>query len=259
MSAVHRRVLLGALQSRAAALGANLHYSSFVDAQSLDASGKYDLVVVADGTNSASRQHFSDQLNHSVEDATVKFIWFGTTFQFDGLTFLHTESEHGNFAVHAYPIGSDSSTFIVETDEDTWRRAGLDGFDSSSPSGVSDTVSQKYLRTLFADQIEGHELVANNSRWSNFRTRRTEHWHTRAEHGTPVVFIDDAMHTAHFSVGSGTNMAMEDGAALAHSVAAHSDMNVALTEFENTRRPQVAKIQTSSVPSLSWWDHFGEY
>ncbi|WP_242640317.1 hypothetical protein [Rhodococcoides fascians] len=135
----------------------------------------------------------------------------------------------------------------------------MDGFDLSSPPGISDTITQKYLETLFANQIDGHELVANNSRWSNFKTRRTEHWRTRGDSGTPVVFIGDAVHTAHFSVGSGTKMAMEDAAALANSVASHSDIDDALGDFEKIRKPQVAKIQTSSVPSLSWWDHFGEY
>ncbi|WP_242640318.1 FAD-dependent monooxygenase [Rhodococcoides fascians] len=119
MSAVHRRVLLVALRDKATALGATLHYSSPVDVRTLDTSGDYDLIIAADGTNSASREQFSDRLNHSAEEAAVKFVWFGTTYQFDGLTFLHNESEHGNFAVHAYPIGSNLSTFIVETDEAT--------------------------------------------------------------------------------------------------------------------------------------------
>lgn len=260
MSAVHRRVLLGALRKRAAELGARLHYEATVDVAALDATGDYDLIIAADGTNSTARQQFLNDLGHTVDEAAVKFIWFGTTFQFDGLTFLHQQSEHGNFAVHAYPIGSGLSTFIVETDEATWRAAGLDGFDMSAPPGQSDLVTQRYLEELFADQIEGHPLVANNSRWANFRTRRTRRWHTRAAQGTPVVFLGDAVHTAHFSVGSGTKMAMEDAAVLAQSVAGHSgELDAALAVFEDTRRPQVAKIQDSAMPSLSWWDHFGEY
>ena len=260
MSAVHRRVLLGALRDRATELGAKLHYSADTSVQMLDAAGDYDLIIAADGTNSAARETFAGDLGHSVEEAAVKFIWFGTTFQFDGLTFLHKQSEHGNFAVHAYPIGSDLSTFIVETDEATWRRAGLDGFDMTSPPGQSDLVSQRYLEELFADQIDGAELVANNSRWSNFRTRRTQHWHSHTDRGTPMVFLGDAMHTAHFSVGSGTKMAMEDAAVLAKAIAENpSELDAALVEFEQIRRPQVEKVQNSSVPSLAWWDHFGEY
>ncbi|MFE7802103.1 FAD-dependent monooxygenase [Nocardia sp. NPDC057440] len=260
MSAVHRRVLLDALRGRATELGARLHFAATVDVDLLDTQQGYDLIVASDGTNSSTRQRFTEELGHSVDEAAVKFIWFGTTFQFDGLTFLHKQSEHGNFAAHAYPIGSGLSTFIVETDEDTWRRAGLDGFNVSAPQGESDLVTQRYLEELFADQIDGHQLVANNSRWANFRTRRTERWYTHAPHGTPVVFLGDAVHTAHFSVGSGTKMAMEDAAVLARTVHEHpDDLDKALAGFQEIRLPQVAKIQDSSMPSLSWWDHFGEY
>lgn len=260
MAAIHRRALLDALRERATALGARLHYATTVDVDTLDAAGTYDLIVAADGANSRTRDRYLDDLGHSVHEAAVKFIWFGTTFAFEGLTFLHKRSEHGNFAVHAYPIGSGLSTFIVETDEASWRRAGLDNFDTTLPPGPSDNVSQRYLEKLFADEIDGHELVANNSRWANFRTRRTRHWHTRGAAGTPVVLLGDAVHTAHFSVGSGTKMAMEDAAVLAHAIADHrGDLESALAHFQKVRKPQVARIQDSSTPSLSWWDHFGEY
>ncbi|MEV2221301.1 FAD-dependent monooxygenase [Nocardia vinacea] len=260
MSAIHRRVLLGALRQRATQLGTRLHFSTEVDVDDLDARGDYDLIVAADGANSAVRQRFLGELGHSVEQAAVKFIWFGTTYPFRGLTFLHEQSEDGNFAVHGYPIGSGLSTFIVETDETTWRRAGLDGFDTALPPGPSDEATQRYLERLFAARIDGHPLVANNSRWANFRTRRTERWHTRGANGTPVALLGDAVHTAHFSVGSGTKMAMEDAVELARTVAANpDDLTAALIRFEQIRRPQVAKIQNSSLPSLSWWDHFGEY
>ncbi|WP_433710253.1 FAD-dependent monooxygenase [Nocardia sp. CA-084685] len=260
MSAVHRRVLLDALRRRATQLGARLYFSAAVTVDELDARGEYDLIVAADGTNSAVRQRFLDELGHSVDTAAVKFIWFGTTYQFDGLTFLHERSEHGNFAVHGYPIGSGLSTFIVEAAESTWRRAGLDGFDTAAAPGTSDLVTQQYLENLFKEQIDGHSLVANNSRWSNFRTRRTRRWHARTANGTPVVLLGDAVHTAHFSVGSGTKMAMEDAAVLAMEVAKDpGDLVAALERLERARLPQVAKIQNSSLPSLSWWDHFGEY
>lgn len=260
MSAIHRRVLLDSLQQRATELGARLHFETSVTAQDLDAGGTFDLIVGADGANSTVRESFVDRLGHTVDQAGVKFIWFGTTYDFEGLTFLHERSEHGNFAVHAYPIGSGLSTFIVETDEDTWRRAGLDAFDTSQPPGASDLKSQRYLEALFAERIDGHPLVANNSRWANFRTRRTERWSTVGTAGTPVVLLGDAVHTAHFSVGSGTKMAMEDAAALARELA-HTprDIGAALAGFEASRRPLVARIQEAAVPSLSWWDHFSDY
>lgn len=260
MSAVHRRVLLGAMRRRATELGVLLHFGTEVTVDQLDESHNYDLIVASDGTSSATREQFLGELGHTVEQAEMKFIWFGTTHHFDGLTFLHKQSPHGNFAVHGYPIGSGLSTFIVETDETTWRRAELDGFDVSAPPGPSDLRSQRYLEELFAEEINGHDLVANNSRWANFRTRRTRRWSARAAHGTPVVFLGDAVHTAHFSVGSGTKMAMEDAAVLAQAVAPQvSDLDAALEAFQDVRRPQVAKIQDSAGPSLSWWDHFGDY
>lgn len=260
MSAVHRRVLLDALRRRATELGAGLHFVAPVTVEQLDAQGDYDLIIAADGANSATREYFLTDLEHSVDEAAVKFIWFATDHQFDGLTFLHEQSEHGNFAVHAYPIGSGLSTFIVETDEATWRRAGLDGFDTSIPPGPSDLVTQRYLEKLFADSICGHKLVANNSRWANFRTHRTRKWHTRTHRGTPVVFLGDAVHTAHFSVGSGTKMAMEDAAVLSSTIAEHGlGDDSAFAEFECIRQPQVAKVQNAAIPSLAWWDHFGQY
>ena len=111
--------------------------------------------------------------------ATAKFIWFGTTYRFDGLTFVHEQSPHGVFAVHGYPIGNGVSTFIVETDERSWRAAGLDGFDVSQPPGPSDEVTRVYLERLFAGQIGGGQLLVNNSRWGNFRTWRTQRWRHR--------------------------------------------------------------------------------
>ena len=138
MSAVHRRVLLDAMRKRACDRGARLHFATEVTVDELDARGDYDLIVAADGTNSSVRQRFPDELGHTVDEATRQVHLVRHHIQFDGLTFLHKQSEHGNFAVHGYPIGSGLSTFIVETDEATWRRAGLDAFDVTSPPGQSD-------------------------------------------------------------------------------------------------------------------------
>ena len=203
------------------------------------------------------RDHGAD-LGVEVETATAKFIWFGTDYLFDGLTFVHERSQDGVFAVHGYPISDAVSTFIVETDEASWRRAGLDEFDVTQPPGPSDMVTKDYLEKLFADQIDGKRLLTNNSRWGNFRTRRTKRWHTLAPQ--PVAFLGDAVHTAHFSVGSGTKMAMEDAVALSAALAAHpGDLAGALATYEETAQPSVRKIQDSARPSLSWWEHFGRY
>ena len=256
MAAIHRRLLLKILQDNAADAGVDLRFGQLappVDELSRD----FDLVVGADGTNSAVREHLGE-VGHTVETASAKFIWFGTTHLFDGLTFVHRVSEHGNFAVHGYPISNELSTFIVETDEHTWRAAGLDAFDVSQPPGPSDTASQDYLEKLFAEDISGASLVTNNSRWGNFRTRRTQRWHRGN-----VVMLGDAVHTAHFSVGSGTKMAMEDAVTLAEQVSAawagECELGTALERYEDERARSVARIQDAARPSLSWWEHFGRY
>ncbi|MCL2584547.1 MAG: FAD-dependent monooxygenase [Streptosporangiales bacterium] len=258
MAAISRKTLLGLLQDRAREAGAELRFSSEVTLADLDG---YDLVVAADGTGSRIREELVSggaDLGVTVETAAAKFIWFGTDYLFDGLTFVHERGPDGNFAVHGYPISDEVSTFIVETDEASWRRAGLDEFDATQPPGASDLVSKKYLEQLFAGQIGGHQLLVNNSRWGNFRTRRTRRWHVLDPR--PAVFLGDAVHTAHFSVGSGTKMAMEDATALADALAARpGQLAAALPAYEAAAQPSVRKIQDSARPSLAWWEHFGQY
>ena len=255
MAAIVRRTLLALMQARARDVGAQLRFSTEV---TLDELAGYDLVVAADGTGSKIRDRVDADLGAQVETATAKFIWFGTEYLFDGLTFVHERSPDGVFAVHGYPISDQVSTFIVETDEASWRRAGLDEFDVSRPPGASDMISKEYLEKLFADQIDGHRLLVNNSRWGNFRTRRTKRWHTLDPR--PVALLGDAVHTAHFSVGSGTKMAMEDAVALSRALATHpGDLPAALAAYEEAAQPSVRKIQDSARPSLAWWEHFGRY
>jgi salicyloyl-CoA 5-hydroxylase len=259
MAAIVRRTLLALMQARARDVGANLRFSAPV---TLDGLAGYDLVVAADGTGSKIRRQLETDpaadLRAETETASAKFIWFGTDYLFDGLTFVHERGPDGVFAVHGYPISADTSTFIVETDEASWRRAGLDEFGTGEPPGRSDMISKEYLERLFADQIEGHRLLVNNSRWASFRTRRTRRWHTLSPR--PVALLGDAVHTAHFSVGSGTKMAMEDAVALSRSLAAHpGDLEAALAAYEQAAQPLVRRIQDSARPSLSWWEHFGIY
>jgi 2-polyprenyl-6-methoxyphenol hydroxylase-like FAD-dependent oxidoreductase len=255
MAAVVRKTLLALMQARARDVGADLRFSTEVTLADL---ADYDLVVAADGTGSRIREQLEADLGVEVETATAKFIWFGTDYLFDGLTFVHERSPDGVFAVHGYPISDEVSTFIVETDEESWRRAGLDEFDVTQPPGASDMVTKDYLEKLFADQIDGKRLLTNNSRWGNFRTRRTQRWHSLSPR--PVAFLGDAVHTAHFSVGSGTKMAMEDAVELARAVAASpDDLGAALAAYEEAAQPSVRKIQNSARPSLAWWEHFGRY
>jgi anthraniloyl-CoA monooxygenase len=253
MAAVHRKILLRLLQEAAAEAGVDMQFGTEV--RGLSDLESYDVVVAADGANSRIREELEPALESSFETAIAKFIWFGTTHRFDRLSFLHRRDENGSFAAHAYPIGQGLSTFIVETDEATWRAAGLDAFDPTVPPGPSDEISQRYLEDLFGEDIAGAGLVANNSRWGNFRTRRTKTWHSGN-----VVLLGDAVHTAHFSVGSGTKMAMEDAIVLARELAtSFDDLDAAFERYEAERQPEVAKIQNAAGPSLSWWEHFGFY
>ena len=260
MAAVERKKLLRLLQEQAVAEGVDLRFSTEADTDDILTAG-FDVVVAADGANSRLRDTYADVFAPSAETATAKFIWLGTTYPFDGLTFVHEKSEHGVFAVHGYPIGNGLSTFIVETDEESWRAAGLDEFDVTQPPGVSDEKSRAYLLELFGERIDGHALLVNNSRWGNFKTRRAGQWRHRVG-GTALALLGDAAHTAHFSVGSGTKMAMEDAIALADAIGAidtddPAAVDGALRAYEDRRRPEVAKIQDSARPSLSWWEHFG--
>ena len=220
MAAVARKTLLSLLQQRAAEAGVDIRFATPAEPGDLLQAG-YDLVIAADGANSAMRDRFADVFCPSVAAASAKFIWFGTTYPFGGLTFVHEQGPHGVFAVHGYPIGGGISTFIVEADEQSWRAAGLDAFDPGQPPGPSDEASQAYLEKLFAEQIGGCPLLVNNSRWANFRTWRTARWRHRAG-PTAIALLGDAAHTAHFSVGSGTKMAMEDAVALVAALDQHA-------------------------------------
>lgn len=253
MAAVSRQVLLDVLQNRATSLGAELRFDSEVTLGDLT---EYDLVVAADGGGSKIRGELNSEVRPAATTASARFIWLGTPYMFDGLTFIHERSEHGVFAVHGYPISDALSTFIVETDEQSFRNAGLDAFDVSQAPGQNDDKSISYLQTLFADQTNNAELIGNSSRWGQFVTRKAERWSVSGSQ--PVVFLGDAVHTAHFSVGSGTKMAMEDAIALSRCLIKHqADLPLALNAYEAEARPPVEAIQRSATPSLSWWEHFG--
>ncbi|NNN20136.1 MAG: 2-polyprenyl-6-methoxyphenol hydroxylase [Acidimicrobiaceae bacterium] len=253
MAAIARKELLRLLYQRASEVGVDLRFQTVVS--SLDQLRDFDLIVASDGANSLVRSEFADSFEPVISRSSAKFIWFGTTYQFNGLTFLFEESEHGVFAVHGYPLNDSMGTFIVETDEHTWLRAGMNRFDVTQPPGPSDMVSKDYLQALFATQTNGSELLVNNSRWANFRTIKNRGW--RADN---CVLLGDSAHTAHFSVGSGTKMAMEDAASLAVCISNYGeDLDAALDNYEQERRPLVEDIQASAEPSLAWWENFGKY
>lgn len=254
MAAIPRKKLLRLLYDRATEVGVDFRFKHEVsDLSGLD---EFDLIVASDGANSLVRSRFETVFEPRIDSANAKFIWFGTTYRFNGLTFLFEQSKYGTFAVHGYPIDDDIGTFIVETDEKTWHNAGLDRFNSGLVGGLSDEYSKAFFEELFGLQIQGQNLLVNHSRWGNFRTIRCKRWSAENRY----VLLGDSAHTAHFSVGSGTKMAMEDASALALSLANNlEDIPSSLFEYESIRRPSVERIQGSAVPSLGWWERFGTY
>ncbi len=244
-SAIGRKKLLEILQRQASELGVRLHFEQPVDGQ--EALAGHDLVVASDGVNSGLRERLAEHLEPTVEVGPTRFTWLGTTKGFDSLTFFFERSEHGVFGAHIYPYLPDRSTFIVETDDATWRRAGMDGFSEE------DTIS--YCERLFAGRLEGHRLLSNRSLWAPFRTLTCRRWY----HGN-LVLIGDAAHTAHFSVGSGTKMAMEDALALSQSLERfRPDVGAALAAYQEERKPRVEHIQRMAATSLDWWANFRHY
>lgn len=241
---VGRHALLALLRHEAEAAGVDLRFHALVDPESLP---EADLLVVSDGASSAVRRSMATTFEPTIEIGKSKFIWFGTTQRFECLTFLFEASDDGAFAVHAYPFANGRSTFIVETDDAALERAGLVHADRD----VAEQLSIAYCEKLFAAHLGGHRLLANKSRWAAFRTVRNQTWRAGR-----VVLVGDAAHTAHFSMGSGTKMALEDALALNDAFDATEDVEAALATFEAVRRPEVRKVQQASRPSLFWWETF---
>jgi 2-polyprenyl-6-methoxyphenol hydroxylase-like FAD-dependent oxidoreductase len=241
-SAISRHTLLAQLAARAQAKGVDLRFNTEVrDFEELES---FDLVVAADGAGSQLRSHYEKAFGVTLTSSATRYIWLGTRKRFDCLTFDFVRNEHGAFALHAYPFSPEGSTFLVETDEESWERART--------GGASDATAPEYCRHLFADVLEGHRLVSNNSRWLAFRKVRAESWHHRN-----IVLLGDAAHTAHFSVGSGTTMALEDAYALAKAVDEHDEIRSACAAYQDARSPVIERLRVSAEASLRWWEMFG--
>ncbi|MFF3073762.1 bifunctional salicylyl-CoA 5-hydroxylase/oxidoreductase [Kitasatospora sp. NPDC057904] len=251
-AAMSRRELLHLLQERCRGLGVDLRFGTPApDTAALRAG--HDLVVAADGVNSAVRQASPDAFRPTLDTRRNKYMWLGTDLVFEAFQFFIKQTEWGTMQVHGYPYSATGSTFIVEMHEDVWRRAGFDT-GPDLPPGASDEPAVERIRALFADELDGHRLFANNSRWLNFTTVRNERWHDGG-----LVLLGDAAHTAHFSIGSGTKLAMEDALALAACLHEHPTLDGALTAYEAERRPVVESTQRAAQASLEWFENIGMY
>ncbi len=253
-AAMSRKRLLGILQSRCHDLGVKVHFRTTAPPVD-ELAGTHDLVIAADGLNSAVRRDYADAFQPTVDVRRCKYMWLGTDKVFDAFKFYVRETPYGVMQIHGYPFDAHGSTFIVEMKDEVWRNAGFDAFAARDfAPGESDEKSIAAVRDLFADVLDGHAVQANNSRWINFATVRNERWRHRN-----VVLLGDAAHTAHFSIGSGTKLAMEDALALAACLHERPTVEEALEAYEEERRPVVLSTQRAAQASLEWFENLGHY
>jgi 2-polyprenyl-6-methoxyphenol hydroxylase-like FAD-dependent oxidoreductase len=244
-SAVGRLELLRLLRARAESVGIWVEYEHAV--ASLEELSGADLLVGADGVGSLVRQADAAGFGASVTLLKNKFIWYGTRKRFESLTQIFRRGEHGAFTAHHYRYSPEMSTFIVETDVSSWARAGF--------AAMSAVDTKAYCERLFADSLGGHALVSNKSSWRNFPRVRNERWSVGNR-----VLLGDALHTAHFSIGSGTRLAMEDAIALDAALDRHPrDIREALASYQSARRPVLEKLVAAADKSAAWYERFGEH
>jgi anthraniloyl-CoA monooxygenase len=250
-SGIGRKQLLLLLQQRARSLGVNMRFETEVAGTSALAKD-YDLVIAADGLNSRTRNEFADHFKPGIDTRKNKFVWLGTHQKFnDAFTFIFEETEHGWIWAHAYQFDADTATFIVECSEATWEKFGF--------AAMSQEESCRTCERIFAAYLGGHRLISNaahlrGSAWLNFPRVLCEQW----SYGN-IVLMGDAAATAHFSVGSGTKLAMESAIALANYLRSEPTMTAAIAKYEGARRTEVLRLQSAGRNSLEWFEDVERY
>jgi anthraniloyl-CoA monooxygenase len=243
-SGIARLRLLKILQRRCEELGAEIKFRTEIG--DLNPLRECDLFVAADGVNSTVRQAFASRFDPHLSTRPNKYIWYGTDQLFHGLTLTFRENEAGVFAAHSYKFDHATSTFIVECDQQTWTNAGF--------VEMTDEEARAYLAKVFANDLDGHALLSNNSKWINFLLVKNANWHFEN-----VVLLGDALHTAHFSIGSGTKLAMEDSIALARCLNQGTDVQDGLQRFQADRKPVIAEYQAAANESMTWFENARDY
>lgn len=244
-SGIARLQLLKILQRRAEQLGIEISFHKEVhDVETMRR--ECDLLVAADGVNSTVRLQYLEQLNPHLDLRAHRYIWYGTNQLFHGLTLTFRQNTAGTFAAHSYKFNKQTSTFIIECDPETWKKAGFDR--------MSDEETRAYLGEVFAPDLNGHPLLSNNSKWIQFLLVKNANWFFEN-----LVLLGDALHTAHFSIGSGTKLAMEDAIALADSFEETNSVDEALARFAETRRPVIEEYQSAAFESMLWFEQVRNY
>ena len=243
-ASIGRLDLLRILQQRASSVGVTPRYDAPI--QSVDRLTGYDLIVAADGLNSLVRRTFDGDFGTSVSYSENKFAWYGTTKRFETLSQTFVETGLGTFNTHHYRYSPSMSTFLVECDLATWRRYGF----ADKPVEESKAICEG----VFAATLDGHKLVSNKSVWRNFPWIWNERWSFKN-----MVLIGDALHSAHFSIGSGTRLAIEGAIALAKALEAEPDISAALVRYQTERQPIVKKLVTAARTSADWYEKFPEH
>jgi anthraniloyl-CoA monooxygenase len=240
-SGIARLELLQILQAHGRRRGVEFRFEErLTDLHTL---GDCDLIVGADGVNSIVREAYREHFQPAVSVLSNKYVWYGTAQPFDCLTLTFRENQDGAFVAHHYRYAEDRSTFIVECDASTWQRAGFEA--------MSEDQSRRYCERVFASDLGGHPLLTNKSAWINFRAVTNQNWTYRN-----VVLLGDAQRTVHFSVGSGTRMALQDSSTLARAFADTDEVEHGLCEFERVRRPQVEDFLQRAAESFQWYERF---
>jgi 2-polyprenyl-6-methoxyphenol hydroxylase-like FAD-dependent oxidoreductase len=243
-SSIGRLELLGILQGRAAAASVALHYETPIS--SVDHLAGYDLIVAADGLNSLIRRGFEGDFGTSLSYSANKFAWYGTSKWFETLSQTFVKTERGAFNAHHYRYSPSMSTFLVECDRATWQAYGF--------ASKSADESKAICEDVFEAALGGRSLISNKSAWRNFPWVWNEHWSFKN-----MVLIGDALHSAHFSIGSGTRLAIEDAIALAKALEAEAHVATALARYQAERQPIVKTLVTAARTSANWYEHFGEH
>jgi anthraniloyl-CoA monooxygenase len=257
-AAMSRRRLLELLQRRCAELGVTIRFQT--EAPDIaELAIEYDLVIASDGANSTIRNRRSASFRPETDFRDCRYMWLGTDLVFDSFKFYIAETPYGVMQIHGYPYDATGSTFIAEMHDDVWRAAGFDRLAEAAAEfapGQSDLASVARIGELFAGVLGEHRLLANNSRWLSFGTLRCGSWRDGN-----VVLLGDAAHTAHFSIGSGTKLAMEDALALAACLheRRNEGIDAALAAYEAERRPVVTSTQRAAQASLEWFENLGQY